>query len=139
MSLEEMNTSTFKIRVLHFTGFETRPEGIIAVVFGAIALCWWTQLRRGQKWSGYVALGVGLASLILCVVEILRLQLGDRNGFDQLTSLSFTPTARAIGLGLWLAGAASLALVVNAWEYLWLAYGQWHDELRNPNASTAER
>jgi hypothetical protein len=109
-------------------GLETRPAGIVTLALGVLAFVCLSQLRRGRPRSGWLALGIGLAALGVSIGEVIQLLLGRRNWLAHLTPAHWTsPLVHATGAGVWLAVAASIALVVNSWTYLWLAHGQWRD------------
>jgi len=109
-------------------GLETWPAGTVTLALGVFAVFSLSWLRQGRPWSGWVALGIGLGALGVSIGEIIQLLLGRRNWLAQLTPAhQISPLVHATGAGVWLAVAASIVLVGNAWTYLWLAHGQWRD------------
>jgi len=120
---------TYFVReVSHSVGLATRPAGILAVVLGVLAIGWSTQLRSGRARSGWVALALALATASVSSVEVVQLMLGRRNWLSDLSAaVQPSVTGQVIGVGVWLAGAASIVLVINAATYLWFAHRIWRE------------
>jgi hypothetical protein len=116
---------TYFVReVSHSIGLVTRPAGICAVVLGVLAIVWARQLRSGRARSGWVA----LATASVSSMEVVRLLLGRRNWLSNLsTVVQPSLLGQAVGVGVWLAAAASIALVATAATYLWFAHRVWQD------------
>jgi hypothetical protein len=73
-----------------------------------------------------VSLALSLGALAVCTVEIVQLWLGRRNWLDALSSrVGPSPWDQAVGVGVWLATLAAVALVVNALTYVWLRHRLW--------------
>jgi hypothetical protein len=87
-------------------------------------------LLRGTASAGWVALTLSLGVLGVVVAVIIQLLLGRRNWLDRVASSRpvYSPFAHAIGAGVWIAGAATIALVANACTYLVRVYLTWRDQ-----------
>ncbi len=120
---------TYFVReVSHSIGLVTRPAGICAVVLGVLTIVWARQLRSGRARSGWVALVLALATASVSSMEVVRLLLGRRNWLSNLsTVVQPSLLGQAIGVGVWLAAAASIALVATAATYLWFAHRVWRE------------
>jgi hypothetical protein len=120
---------TYFVReVSHTIGLATRPAGILAAVLGVLAIGWARQLRSGRARSGWVALVLALATASVSSVEYVQLMLGRRNWLTDLAAaVQPSVTGQAIGVGVWLAGAASFVLVITAVTYLWFAHRVWRE------------
>jgi hypothetical protein len=120
---------TYFVReVSHSSGLVTRPVGIFAVVLGVLAIVWARQLRNGRTRSGWVALVLALATAAMSSMEVVELLLGRRNWLSNLpTAVQPSLLGQAIGVGVWLAAAASVALVATAVTYLWFAHRVWRE------------
>jgi hypothetical protein len=120
--------TNFVREVSHSIGLVTRPAGILAFVLGVLAIGWAKQLRNGERRSGWMALGLALATAAVCAVEIVQLLLDRRNWLGNLTkAVQPSLLGNAVGVGVWLAAAASIALVASAVTYLWFAHRVWRD------------
>ena len=120
---------TYFVReVSHSIGLVTRPAGILAVVLGVLVIGWSRQLRSGRTRSGWVALVLALATASVSSVEVVELMFGRRNWLTDLSSaVQPSVTGQAIGVGVWLAVAASFVLVIAAATYLWFAHRVWQE------------
>jgi len=120
---------TYFVReVSHTIGLATRPAGILAAVLGVLAIGWATQLGGGRARSGWVALVLALATASVSSVEVAQLMLGRRNWLSDLSAaVQPSVTGQAIGVGVWLAVAASFVLVITAATYLWFALRVWRE------------
>jgi hypothetical protein len=128
-------TSYFVREVSHTIGLVTVAAGPLVIALGALALVFATRLRRVRLPYGWLALGLSLGALAVCTVEITQGILGRKDWLDHLSSaVAQSGSAGGVGVGVWLAGIASLALVANASTYLWLGYRLW----RNNPAVTDE-
>lgn len=118
----------FVREVSHTIGVVTVPAGPLAIVLGALALVFATRLRRMQLQYGWLALGLSLGALAVSTVEITQGILGRKDWIDHLSSaVAQSGSAGGIGVGVWIAAVASLALVANAATYLWLGYRLWRN------------
>jgi hypothetical protein len=124
------NPAYFIREVSHTMGLATKPAGLLAVIIALLALGLATRLRRVRLSIGWLALVLALAAVAVSMVEIIQLLLGRRNWLDHVTPVAGNGAlSQAIGIGVWLATLASVALVANAATYLWLGYRLWR---KNP-------
>ncbi len=127
-------TPGYSVReVSHSIGLATRPAGLLCLALAVLALASAPRLRRARLSSGLAALAPALAALGVTSVEIVQLMFGRRDWLDHVTHAVTSATlGQAVGIGVWLAGAASVALVANASTYVWLEYRLWR---KNPTAA----
>jgi len=119
--------------VSHSIGLATRPAGLLCLVLGALALASASRLKRTRLSSGLLALALALAALGVTTVEIVQLMFGRRDWLDHVAHALVSATlGDAVGVGVWLATLASVALVANASTYVWLEYRLWR---KNPAAA----
>lgn len=112
--------------VSHSIGLATRPAGQLAFALGVVAFAGAWQLKKARRTSGWLAFTLAALAVGVCSVEVVQLLLGRRNWLSDLPmTLLPSPSANAIGAGVWIASAASVALIVNALVYLWLEYRVW--------------
>jgi hypothetical protein len=124
------NNTYFIREVSHTIGLATKPAGIFAVLIAFLALGLATRLRKVRLSTGWLAFVLALAAIAVSTVEIIQLLLGRRNWLDHVTATGGNGAlSQAIGIGVWLAALASVALVANAATYLWLGYRLWR---KNP-------
>jgi hypothetical protein len=110
----------------HSIGVVTRPAGVLALVIGIVALGVAALLRSPRMATALVALVLSFGVLGVCSAEIVQLMLGRRNWQDTLAnSVVASPLGNAVGLGVWLATAASVVLVANASTYCWREMRLW--------------
>jgi hypothetical protein len=122
--------TNFVREVSHSIGLVTRPAGILAVVLGMLVIVWARRLQGGRRLSGWVALVLALATASVCAVEIVQLLLDRRNWLDGLTkSVQPSLLGNAVGVGVWVATATSVALVATSLTYLWFAHRVWQRQL----------
>jgi hypothetical protein len=120
--------------VSHSNGLATRPAGFLCLALAALALASATRLRRARLSSGLLALALALAALGVTTVEIVQLMFGRRDWLGHVTHAVTSATlGQAVGIGVWLAAATSVALVANASTYVWLEYRLWR---KNPAAKS---
>src|SRR5579863_3260647 len=102
------------VEVSHSMGLVTRPAGILVIAIGAISLAGAKLLQKVHLRYGWLALVFALGALATCAVEIVQLLLGRRNWLDSVTNATGPSLlGQAIGIGVWLAALASVALVAN--------------------------
>ena len=127
--------SIYVREVSHSIGLVTRPAGVLALFVGVVAIASARQLRRPRVLTGWLAVGLAAIAVGVCTVEIVQLLLGRRNWLSDLsTAVAPSPTGNAIGVGVWIAAAASIGLMANALTYLFLEYRHW----RNSSVITEE-
>ena len=112
--------------VSHSIGLATLPAGLLVFALGVALLGVARLLRKAPARAGWVSLALSLGALAVCTVEIVQLWLGRRNWLDSLSSrVGPSPWDQAVGVGVWLATLAAVALVVNALTYVWLRHRLW--------------
>lgn len=115
------------VEVSHSIGLATWSAGPIVLILGTgigLVARW---LVRGDVRAGWVALLMGFGSLGVSVAEFTQLLLGRQDYLDHASLLTppLPPSADAVGIGVWLAVAASIVVVVAAWGYIWRARRYW--------------
>lgn len=118
--------STYVRDVSYTIGVLTRPAGLLTLVVGVVALVMARKLRTPSRKFGWLAFGLAWMALGISTGEVVQLILGRRNWLSDLSATTVpSATANAIGVGVWIATAASVALLASASAYLWLEYRQW--------------
>jgi hypothetical protein len=119
--------------VSHTIGVVTMPAGLLAIALGALALVSATRLRRVNLDYGWLALSLSLAALGVSTVEIVQEIFGRRDWIGHLSSaVAQSGSASGVGVGVWIAALASVALVANTCTYMWLGYRLWRN---NPSVT----
>jgi hypothetical protein len=112
--------------VSHSIGLATLPAGLLVLALGVALLGVAHLLRKANVRAGWASLALSLGALAVCTIEIVQLWLGRRNWLDSLSSrVGPSPWDQAVGVGVWLATLAAVALVVNALTYVWLRHRLW--------------
>jgi len=110
----------------HSIGLATLPAGLLVLALGVALLGVAHLLRAVHVGAGWASLALSLGALGVCTVEIVQLWLGRRNWLDSLSSrVGPSPWNQAVGVGVWLATLAAVALVLNALTYVWLRHRSW--------------
>jgi hypothetical protein len=112
--------------VSHSIGLATLPAGLLVLALGVALLGVAHVLRKVHAGAGWASLALSLSALGVCTVEIVQLWLGRRNWLDSLSvRVGPSPWNQAVGVGVWLATLAAVALVINASTYVWLRHRSW--------------
>jgi hypothetical protein len=107
-------------------GLATKPAGLLVLGIGVLALAGARPLKSGRLRPGWWTFVLALGSLSVCATEIIQLMLGRRNWLGNLSRpVAGSSLSNAIGLGVWLAALASVALFANSATYLWLSSRLW--------------
>lgn len=123
-------TPGFFVReVSHSMGLATLPAGLLILVLGLSSLALANSLRTPRLVTGWTAFSISVGALGVCAVEIVQLWIGRRNWLALLRHTpASTPLDHAVGVGVWVATAASVVMVATTSRYVWLWYRQWRSQ-----------